>query len=84
MSGFISEPVPTDEHQIATSSHGDPEYFSGQRHDRSSRGPGTSNLVTMNEPDESEVEMDISVGQKMLSAVSGSLLTSLLGRSLHP
>ncbi|CAF9916868.1 hypothetical protein IMSHALPRED_003318 [Imshaugia aleurites] len=32
----------------------------------------------MNDTDEPEVEMDISAGQKMLSAVSGSLLTSLL------
>ena len=33
----------------------------------------------MNDSDDLEVEMDISAGQKMLSAVSGSLLTSLLG-----
>ena len=83
MSGFISEPVRTDEHQVATSSHGNPEHFSAQGHDRSSKGPGTSNSVTMNEQDEPEAEMDISAGQKMLSAVSGSLLTSLLGSLLH-
>ena len=39
--------------------------------------------MTMNEHDEPEAEMDISAGQKMLSAVSGSLLTSLLGSLFH-
>ena len=37
----------------------------------------------MNEHDEQDAEMDISAGQKMLSAMSGSLLTSLLGSYLH-
>lgn len=83
MSGFISEPVRTDEHQVATSSHGNSEHTPGQGHDRLSKGPGTSNSVTMNEHDEPEAEMDISAGQKMLSAVSGSLLTSLLGSLFH-
>jgi len=38
------------------------------------------------EGDEEEIEPDITIGQKMLSAVSGSVLTSLLGmnkRLLH-
>ncbi len=82
MSTFISEPVPTDEQQVATSSHGKSEHLLGQKHDRSSEGVGTSSSVTMNEPNEPEVEMDISAGQKMLSAMSGSLLTSLLGSQL--
>ena len=38
----------------------------------------------MSEHDEQDVEIDISAGQKMLSAMSGSLLTSLLGSFLHP
>lgn len=84
MSGFISEPVRTDEHQVGPSNYGDSDYFSQQKHDRSSKGPGTSHVVSMNEQDEAEVEMDISAGQKMLSAVSGALLTSLLGKSLYP
>lgn len=84
MSGFVSEPVRTDEHQVATSKYGNTDYFSQQRHDRLSEHPGTSHLVSMNEQDEAEVEMDISAGQKMLSAVSGALLTSLLGKSLYP
>lgn len=79
MSGFISEPVQTDEHQVATPSHGNSEHSPGQRHDISSNGAGSSKSVIMNDPNESEVELDISAGQKMLSAVSGSLLTSLLG-----
>lgn len=78
MSGFISEPARTDEHQIATPSHGNSEQPPGQRHNISSRGAASSNSVTMNDSGEPEVEMDISAGQKMLSAVSGSLLTSLL------
>ncbi|KAL8860472.1 MAG: hypothetical protein Q9178_003131 [Gyalolechia marmorata] len=36
------------------------------------------NTVTMNPSGRAELEIDISAGQKMLSAVSGSLLTSLL------
>ena len=84
MSGFISEPVRTDQHQDATSSHGNPEYISHSRqtHDRSYKGARTANTVIMNGPREPEVEVDISAGQKMLSAVSGSLLTSLLGSTL--
>ncbi|KAL9138736.1 MAG: hypothetical protein Q9175_000002 [Cornicularia normoerica] len=78
MSGFISEPVQTDEHQVATPSHGNSEHSPGQRHDISSKGAEPSKSVIMNDPNESEVELDISAGQKMLSAVSGSLLTSLL------
>ena len=83
MSGFISEPVRTDEHQVATSSHGSPDNFSTQRQHRLSNGPSTNKSVTMNEHDEQDVEMDISAGQKMLSAMSGSLLTSLLGSYLR-
>lgn len=86
MSGFISEPIRTDEHQVATSSHGNSEQSLGHRHNISSKGAGSSNSVTMNDPDDLEVDIDISAGQKMLSAVSGSLLTSLLGTFIlqHP
>jgi hypothetical protein len=41
----------------------------GQRHDR----------FDENEPDDNEQDVPVSLGQKMLSAVSGSLITSLLG-----
>ena len=43
-----------------------------------SAGSGLYSTVTMNEQDGKNTEVDISAGQKMLSAVSGSLLTSLL------
>lgn len=33
--------------------------------------------------EDADLDVGISAGQKMLSAVSGSLLTSLLGRLLH-
>lgn len=81
MSGFISEPVRTDQHKVATSSHGSSDLSPGHtsRHDIFSKGTASSDSVTMNDPDDAEMEMDISAGQKMLSAVSGSLLTSLLG-----
>lgn len=54
----------------------------GQRHDRISGGEGT--LPEVMADSESEVmpdEVDISARQKMLSAVTGSLLTSLLGQT---
>jgi hypothetical protein len=48
----------------------------GQRHDRFD-----AHSVSLGEPDESDEDIPISLGQKMLSAVSGSLITSLLGVS---
>jgi len=74
MSGFVLEPLRTDEKASSAPGYGittsspqgqtnTPEY--------SESGP----TVTMSD----SKEMDISAGQKMLSAVSGSLLTSLLG-----
>ena len=84
MSGFISEPVETDEQaEHATSEHGAPTYHIGQRHDRlRTMGGEDENSVTMNTKDNGEDGVDISAGQKMLSAVSGSLLTSLLGMAV--
>lgn len=81
MSGFIPEPVRTDEQQLATSRHGDSEERPKENYNTLS-----GNFVTMdeaNEPEIQDVETDISAGQKMLSAVSGSLLTSLLGTLLR-
>ncbi len=43
----------------------------GQRHDRFDVG----------EPGDADQDSPVSLGQKMLSAVSGSLITSLLGES---
>lgn len=82
MSGFVSEPLRSSKHHTATPKHGDSEQIQGQRHQRLPNTAGSDNSVTMDEANEPEIDdsaMDISAGQKMLSAVSGSLLTSLLG-----
>jgi solute carrier family 25 protein 39/40 len=42
--------------------------------------PGVSSTIAMS-GDNEDVEVDITAGQKMVSAMSGSLLTSLLGES---
>ena len=42
--------------------------------------PGVSSTIAMS-GDNDDVEVDLTAGQKMLSAMSGSLLTSLLGKS---
>ena len=81
MSGVVSEPSRSDEQKLATSRDGDTEYR-GQRQSRIQDTPTEFNSVTMNgykKPELEGVETDISAVQKMLSAVSGSLLTSLLG-----
>ena len=65
-----------------TSKHGDTELQGHQQHHSLSNNHREESAVTMdeaNEPEIEEMQMDISAGQKMLSAVSGSLLTSLLG-----
>ena len=90
MSGFASEPVRTDER----AEHAAPQdgtsvienHHDGQRHDRSQGNPNSSQASVTRDGDNGEIE--ISAPQKMLSAVSGSLLTSLLGtscsRESHP
>lgn len=80
MSSFVSEPVRTDERPFATSRHGNWKNLHGQGHDRIPEHMETRKSVAMNEAsDEPDFEMDISAAQKIFSAVSGSLLTSLLG-----
>ncbi len=76
MSGFISEPLRINEKTSSAHGHGSATSSAqGQNNlhvpERGESGP----TVTTSDPK----EMDISAGQKMLSAVSGSLLTSLLG-----
>ena len=81
MLDVVSEPSRSDEQKLATARDGDTEYR-GQRRYRIQDTSAEPNPVTMNETNEPEVEnveTDISAVQKMLSAVSGSLLTSLLG-----
>lgn len=81
MSDLLSEPLRVDEQQFATLKNGEDNHHSlqGQRHTRILDSVESNNTMTMNKPIEPEAEIDISAGQKMLSAVSGSLLTSLLG-----
>lgn len=85
MSGLLSEPLRADEQQFATSKDVENNYHSlpGQRHSRISDSLESGNTFIMNKSKEPEAEIDISAGQKMLSAVSGSLLTSLLGSGAH-
>jgi hypothetical protein len=55
--------------------------FGGKGYDRihgDNPIPGVSSTIAMM-GDNDEIEVDITAGQKMLSAMSGSLLTSLLG-----
>ena len=70
---------PLDETAHITLGNGDQAVRQGV--DTSSTANGTAASVTMSQPRRSEMETDISASQKMLSAVSGSLLTSLLGMS---
>ena len=81
MSGVVSESARSDQQTLTTSRDGDTEYRGG-RHYRIQDTFADHKPVTMDESNEPEVEnavTDISAVQKMLSAVSGSLLTSLLG-----
>lgn len=60
--------------------------FGGKGHDRihgDNPIPGVSSTIAMM-GDNDEIEVDITAGQKMLSAMSGSLLTSLLGTLTDP
>jgi hypothetical protein len=71
------------EDSLATARDGDNSYSLGQRNDRIpvESGARSSSVVlgSMSDSRHDEEPEDISAGQKMLSAVSGSLLTSLLG-----
>ena len=77
MSGFVSEPPRSDENGLATGRYGNTGLTQGQRHDRLEAGNSNGDIMA----DADNVSQDISAAQKMLSAISGSLLTSLLGRS---
>lgn len=62
------------------------ESHRSQRHDRIHGDdliPGVSSTIAMSGDmgDQDDAEIDITAGQKMMSAMSGSLLTSLLGRA---
>lgn len=80
MSGFVTEPLQSDETATAvTSEYGNPANFHQELDSSSNTNTTAASAVTMNKPRRPAAEADISAGQKMLSAVSGSLLTSLLG-----
>ena len=83
MSGYISEPERSHEQHLgsAKSSYGSSESSKRQAHTGMAGEPSESPAVTLDRRYDQATEMDISAGQKMLSAVSGSLLTSLLGTS---
>ena len=78
MSSFVVEPLRSDEFSSVTSEYGSQ---TNSQHDlyASSGTESPSPTMTMNKPKTPGSEEDISAGQKMLAAVSGSLLTSLLG-----
>ena len=77
MSGFISEPLRTDERGDDSNRTNVGASHVSQRHDRFFNN--ASEKMTREEPKDGT---DISATQKMLSAVSGSILTSLLGKAL--
>ena len=76
MSGFASEPVRTDERAEHVAPQDGASVIG---HDRSQSNLNSSQASVTRDGDNGEIE--ISASQKMLSAVSGSLLTSLLGKS---
>ena len=82
MSGFVSEPTRFDESKLAAAKHEEKLGFDGQRHDII----GVRENGNISDTGGSAINMDsgteISAGQKMLSAVFGSVLTSLLGTIL--
>ncbi|MCJ1360664.1 MAG: hypothetical protein MMC33_010673 [Icmadophila ericetorum] len=62
----------------AAQDYGEKSFAQGQRHNRISGAISDKPTAVMAEVEEQRPDIDISAGQKMLSAVSGSLLTSLL------
>ncbi|KAL9631847.1 MAG: hypothetical protein Q9204_004045 [Flavoplaca sp. TL-2023a] len=80
MSGSVIEPLRANASGFATQrGRDDYEESEGDHISAAHIDNGQqSNTVTMDRPGRAEPELDISPGQKMLSAVSGSLLTSLL------
>lgn len=79
MSIFFSTSSQSDRGNVATLSYGDTTDLQGQSKTRSPDSVGSSSTITMGDIEDTTPDIEISAGQKMLSAVSGSLLTSLLG-----
>jgi solute carrier family 25 protein 39/40 len=79
MSGRWDRHADSDKEIATTFEH---RNFEGKGHDRihgDNPIPGVSSTIAMT-GDNNDIEVDITAGQKMLSAMSGSLLTSLLGQ----
>lgn len=79
MSESSAHPVQSEVEGLATDRTGDTRLPGAQRHDRILGNDGAIMAMKTIPADAGEVDVEISTGQKMLSAVSGSLLTSLLG-----
>lgn len=81
MSGFAAEPERTHEQgfSIHTSHHAEP---AGLQHDEMVQNTPDNAKVAGEHQDADPPDVDITATQKMLSAISGSLLTSLLGEHL--
>lgn len=78
MSGSASQSLRLDESSSPTVEYGNQADFQ-QEFDSSQNANPSASTATMSAPRKLDSTMDISASQKMLSAVSGSLLTSLLG-----
>ena len=73
------------EDNLATTFEKGENSFGGRGHDQihgDNPIPGVSSTIAMSGDNEG-IEVDITAGQKMLSAVTGSLCTSLLGPLLY-
>lgn len=78
MSGSVTGPLRLDETASPAAEYGNQANVQ-QELDSSQNTDTSTSTMTLNQPRMLDSTMDISAGQKMLSAVSGSLLTSLLG-----
>ena len=77
MSGIVTDSLRTNEEASAVA-EARYDYKGSAFSEMPQAQAGSSHKVTMGRRGDGEPEIDISAGQKMLSAVSGSLLTSLL------
>ncbi|KAI4185977.1 MAG: hypothetical protein L6R41_003783 [Letrouitia leprolyta] len=77
MSGFVTEPLRADEQAFATP-HNRHDYTERTISNMPPADARSGTVAAMDSNREARPDIDISAGQKMLSAVSGSLLTSLL------
>ena len=81
MSGFIAEPIRSDDKELALRRSAGDLHIQGQGHDRTLGDIIQEQHPTSRHGSNRDEEIEITASQKMLSAVSGSLFTSLLGMS---